>query len=74
MRLMNLILVLDWAPKFLVEGVVFQFNLESAEEEAWTKVKQVPKDLILATLDGSWRKEIRWKKPDAKVRFSFHLG
>ncbi|CAG7847793.1 Oxysterol-binding protein-like protein 1 [Serendipita indica DSM 11827] len=49
------------APRFLVEGVIYKYT-PGPEQEAWTKVKQVPKDLVVATFDGCWRKSINWKK------------
>ncbi|KIM24166.1 hypothetical protein M408DRAFT_244385 [Serendipita vermifera MAFF 305830] len=48
------------APRFLLEGVIYKYT-EGPEQESWTKVRQVPKDLIVATFEGCWRKAITWK-------------
>ena len=47
-------------PRFLIEGVMYEVTTNESKE--WNKVKQVPKDQILVTLEGSWRSEIRYKK------------
>ncbi|KAG8831396.1 hypothetical protein FRC17_003222 [Serendipita sp. 399] len=49
------------APRFLLEGVIYKYT-EGSEQESWNKVKQVPKDLVVATFEGCWRKVITWKK------------
>lgn len=57
------------APKFLVEGVIHEYT-EGPEQDAWTKVKQVPKNLVVITFDGCWRKSVNWKKVGAEVCFT----
>ncbi|TIC30058.1 hypothetical protein E3Q11_01137 [Wallemia mellicola] len=47
-------------PRFLVEGVIYHATTE--ESRTWTKVKQVPRDQVLATLEGTWRTKIYYKK------------
>ncbi|TIA94376.1 hypothetical protein E3P81_00132 [Wallemia ichthyophaga] len=47
-------------PKFLVEGVIYKVSTE--ESKTWNKVKQVPKDQVLASVDGTWRTQIKFKK------------
>lgn len=34
----------------------------STEHEEWTKVKHVPRSLVVAQFDGSWRTHVRWKR------------
>ncbi|KDQ08797.1 hypothetical protein BOTBODRAFT_37653 [Botryobasidium botryosum FD-172 SS1] len=36
---------------------------DDADYESWTKVKQVPANRVVATFEGCWRGEIRWKRP-----------
>ena len=47
-------------PRFLVEGVIYRVSTE--ESKTWNKVKQVPKDQVLASVDGTWRTQIKFKK------------
>ncbi|KAG8826905.1 hypothetical protein FRC19_006778 [Serendipita sp. 401] len=54
------------APRFLLEGVIYKYT-EGSEQETWTKVKQVPRDLVVATFEGCWRKIITWKKVGSDV-------
>jgi hypothetical protein len=54
-------------PKFAVEGVIIAYNPDKPEEEEWSKIKNVPSDRILATLEGSWRKQIKYKRKGEKV-------
>jgi hypothetical protein len=53
-------------PKFEVEGTIFTYT-ESPEQEAWRTVMQVPKELVVATLEGCWRKAITWRKAGSDV-------
>lgn len=57
----------SWLGKahFLIEGVVFVVHDGETEHEAWTKVKQVPRNRVAAVLDGTWRGHIRWKRVGA---------
>nr|XP_019046799.1 hypothetical protein I302_03402 [Kwoniella bestiolae CBS 10118]OCF25729.1 hypothetical protein I302_03402 [Kwoniella bestiolae CBS 10118] len=48
-------------PKFLLDGVVYRYTVGNETEEGWTKPKQVPVDKVVAQLEGSWMKEIRYK-------------
>lgn len=43
---------------------------EGAGERRYSKVKQVPKDRVVGTLEGNWRGEIRWKKAGESVRLA----
>lgn len=54
-------------PRFLLEGVIYEYT-EGDESEEYTKIKHVPADKIVATLDGCWRGEIRWKRAKDTVR------
>lgn len=57
------------APKFLVEGVIHKYT-EGPDQDAWNKVKQVPKDLVVATFDGCWRKVVNWREAGSEVRLT----
>ena len=50
---------------FLVEGVIHTYTPGSTEHQDWTRVKHVPRDRVLATLDGSWKHRIRWKRANS---------
>ncbi|KAK4703602.1 MFS transporter, ACS family, allantoate permease, partial [Phenoliferia sp. Uapishka_3] len=50
--------------KFLLEGVVYEY--EEGKEEAYTKIKQVPASQVVATIEGCWRGEVRWKRAGEK--------
>ncbi|KAI5453583.1 hypothetical protein NCC49_005408 [Naganishia albida] len=53
-------------PKFALEGVIFSYNPDKPEEEEWNKIKNVPSDRILASLEGSWRKQIKYRRKGEK--------
>ncbi|GHJ83931.1 hypothetical protein NliqN6_0333 [Naganishia liquefaciens] len=53
-------------PKFALEGVIFSYNPDKPEEEEWSKIKNVPADRILANLEGSWRKQIKYRRKGEK--------
>ncbi|KAH9835322.1 uncharacterized protein C8Q71DRAFT_710027 [Rhodofomes roseus] len=57
----------SWLGKahFLVEGVIHTYKPGSTEHQEWTRVRHVPRDRVLATLDGSWKHRIRWKRVNA---------
>jgi oxysterol-binding protein-related protein 9/10/11 len=54
------------APRFLLEGIIYKYT-EGPEQDAWTKVRQVPKDLVVATFEGCWRKAVTWKRVGSVV-------
>ncbi|EKM56961.1 uncharacterized protein PHACADRAFT_254378, partial [Phanerochaete carnosa HHB-10118-sp] len=54
----------SWIGKanFALDAVVHTYDLDNLEEaQAWTKVKHVSKERIVATFVGSWRHLIRYK-------------
>ena len=53
-------------PKYLVEGIIYEYEDED-ELEDHIKAKHVPKESIIATLEGNWRGEVVWKKVGDKV-------
>lgn len=60
------------SPKYALEGVIYK--VEDEAELEWTKVKQVPADRVVATFEGSWRGEVRWKTPkDAKPKVLLNM-
>lgn len=58
-------------PRFLVTGVIYAYGGEDDAEE-YTKGKQVPHDKIIATLEGCWRGEVRWKGVGEQVSSKSH--
>lgn len=54
-------------PKFAIEGAIVTYNPDKPEEEEWNKIKNIPSDRILAMLEGSWRKQIKYKRKGEKV-------
>ncbi|KAL1407285.1 hypothetical protein Q8F55_006706 [Vanrija albida] len=48
-------------PRFLVEGVIYRYKTGDEEAESWKKPKQVPSDKVVATLEGNWMKEMKYK-------------
>ncbi|KAJ8087640.1 hypothetical protein PM082_006473 [Marasmius tenuissimus] len=49
-------------PHYLIEGVIHTVSEGDTQHEEWTKVKHVPPSRVVATLDGTWRGLIRWKR------------
>ncbi|KAL1925583.1 uncharacterized protein VTP21DRAFT_466 [Calcarisporiella thermophila] len=45
-------------PKFLVEGLVFRYDPSNETEVNIRKLKQVPDDRVVATIDGSWHEKV----------------
>mgnify|MGYP001577067651 CR=1 FL=1 len=58
--------------KFLCEGVIYEY--EEGHENDCTKIKHVPAASIVATLEGCWRGEVRWKRAGEKVSFLASLS
>ncbi|WVQ81738.1 hypothetical protein IAT38_003863 [Cryptococcus sp. DSM 104549] len=48
-------------PRFLVDGIVYRYTVGDAEQESWTKAKQVPSDKVVAHIEGNWMKQIRYR-------------
>lgn len=46
--------------KYALEGVIYEY--EEGQEEAYTSIKEVPADKIVATFEGTWRGKITWKR------------
>jgi hypothetical protein len=53
--------------QFLLEGVIHEYDPNDPQHQEWAKVKHVPKDRILATLDGCWQKRVYWKRVEDSV-------
>ncbi|WRT64457.1 uncharacterized protein IL334_001389 [Kwoniella shivajii] len=53
-------------PRFLLDGVIYRYIVGNELEEGWTKPKQVPADKIVANVEGSWMKEVRYKLKGSK--------
>ncbi|WVN88574.1 uncharacterized protein L203_103785 [Cryptococcus depauperatus CBS 7841] len=48
-------------PKFLVEGIIYRYDVGDSESEGWTRIKQVPSDRVVGYIEGCWMKQIRYK-------------
>ncbi|KAI0030241.1 hypothetical protein K488DRAFT_28820, partial [Vararia minispora EC-137] len=49
--------------QFALEGVVHTVEPdEEAKAAEWTKVKHVPRDRVVAEIEGSWRGAVRWRR------------
>lgn len=60
------------AAKYALEGVIYKVQDEAELE--WTKVKQVPVDRVVASFEGCWRGEVRWKMAaDAKPKVLLNM-
>ena len=55
-------------PRFLLDGVIYRYT-PGTDEETWSRPKQVPSDRVVAYLEGTWTKEIRYKLKGSKVGF-----
>lgn len=52
-------------PHFLIEGVIH--TIDSAHPgdcDEWTKVKHVPKNRVVAQLEGCWKGYMRWRRTE----------
>lgn len=47
--------------------MIYRYTVGNAEQEGWTKPKQVPSDKVLAHIEGSWMKEIKYRLKGEKV-------
>ena len=58
----------SWLGKaqFAVEGVIHTYKEGDSSVNDWVKVKHVPRSCIVAYFDGSWRGQIRWRRPTDK--------
>ncbi|KAK8847695.1 hypothetical protein IAR55_005554 [Kwoniella newhampshirensis] len=48
-------------PRFLLDGIIYRYTVGDAEQEGWTKPKQVPADKIVGHIEGNWMKQIRYR-------------
>lgn len=51
---------------FLVEGIIHEYTPGETEHLEWTRVKHVPRSRVIATLDGSWKHKVRWRRVGSK--------
>ena len=54
-------------PRFLVEGVIYRYEVDNEAELAYSKPKQVPADKVVANIEGSWMKQLRYKLKGEKA-------
>ncbi|RXK35211.1 hypothetical protein M231_07545 [Tremella mesenterica] len=47
-------------PRFMLDGIIYRYT-PGTEEENWTKPKQVPMEKVVAHIEGTWMKKIRYK-------------
>ena len=54
-------------PKFALDGVIYRYTVGNEDEESWSRAKQVPSDKIVAHIEGSWMKQIKYRLKGEKV-------
>ena len=54
-------------PKFALDGVIYRYTVGNEDEESWSRAKQVPSDKIVAHIEGSWMKQIKYRLNGEKV-------
>ena len=54
-------------PRFLLDGVVYRYEVGNENEMGWTKPKSVPADKVVAYIEGCWMKQIRYKLKGEKA-------
>jgi hypothetical protein len=61
--------ILSWLgrPKFALDGVIYRYTVGNEDEESWSRAKQVPSDKIVAHIEGSWMKQIKYRLKGEKV-------
>lgn len=59
-------------PRFLLDGVIYKYDVGNAEQESWTRAKQVPADRIVAHIEGAWMKQIKYRMKGEKVCLQFY--
>ncbi|KAL7419055.1 hypothetical protein Q5752_005891 [Cryptotrichosporon argae] len=52
-------------PRFLLDGVIYRYT-PGEDSEKWTRAKQVPDAKIVAHIEGSWMKSIRYRMKGSK--------
>ena len=57
-------------PRFQLDGVIYRYDVGNADQEAWTRAKQVPADRVVAHIEGVWMKQIKYKLKGEKVSSS----
>lgn len=55
-------------PRFALDGVIYRYDTSDESAASWTKLKQVPSDKVVVTLEGNWMKVIRYRMKGEKVR------
>lgn len=51
--------------KYYLEGVIYEYG-PNDDPDAYTQIKQVPQEQVIATLEGSWKGKIMYKKKGDK--------
>jgi hypothetical protein len=50
-----------------LDGVIYRYTVGNEDEETWSRAKQVPSDKIVAHIEGSWMKQIKYRLKGEKV-------
>jgi hypothetical protein len=50
-----------------LDGVIYRYTVGNEDEENWSRAKQVPSDKIVAHIEGSWMKQIKYRLKGEKV-------
>ncbi|KAI9636141.1 uncharacterized protein MKK02DRAFT_44845 [Dioszegia hungarica] len=48
-------------PRFLLDGVIYRYDVDDEEQLSWTRAKQVPKDRVVAEIEGQWMKTVKYR-------------
>jgi hypothetical protein len=51
--------------KYALEAVIYEYD--PSKEEEIDKVRSVPQDRVVASVEGTWKGQITWKKKGDKV-------
>jgi predicted secreted protein len=51
--------------KYALEAVIYEHD--PSHEDGYDKIRAVPQDKVVATLEGTWKGQITWKKKGEKV-------
>lgn len=53
--------------KYALEAVIYEHD--PSKEDDFDKIRSVPQDRIVATVEGTWKGQVTWKKKGDKVSY-----
>ena len=57
--------------KYALEAVIYEY--EAGTEDEYEKIKAVPQDKVVATVEGTWKGQVTWKRKGDKVRLGARM-